>query len=235
MNKPKILAVDDDLRMLLSLEQLLLTAGYTVQTAQGGQQAISLLERERYDILLLDIIMPDMNGHQVMDFIQQHSINTMIIVVSGDTSIESAIESLRRGAYDFLRKPYTAEELFKTIENAANRKYLEIENLNLQKKIEKSEKFYRHMVQCSPDIIYILNSEGKVVFINDRVDSLLGYSPKEVLGRHYSDLVHEKDINAADHTLKKLKKNESIFSKAEIRIKYKNGVREPRFLKTHSC
>ncbi|MEZ5581665.1 MAG: response regulator [Candidatus Competibacteraceae bacterium] len=109
-----------------------------------GQQAISLLECECYDIALLDIIMPDLSGHQ-MDFIQSRSINTMIIVVSGDTSIESAIESLRRGA-DFLRKPYTAEELFKTIENAVNRKYLEFENLTLQNKLEQSEKFYRVLV-----------------------------------------------------------------------------------------
>ncbi|MEE4377104.1 MAG: EAL domain-containing protein [Candidatus Competibacteraceae bacterium] len=229
MNKPKILAVDDDQRMLQSLEKLLLTAGYEVQTAQGGQQAISLLERERYDIALLDIIMPEVGGHQVMDFIQQRNINTMIVVVSGDTSIESAIESLRRGAYDFLRKPYTTEELFKTVENAINRRLLEKENFSLQNKLEQSEKFYRHLVQCSPDIIYILDNEGRLAFVNDRVDSLLGYAPAELIGKHYSDLVYEKDMLTTYHTLSELKANESVFSKAEIRIKYNNSVQEPRF------
>jgi len=117
-----ILIVDDDPRFCDSLKVLLGNQGYQMQTSNSGREAMEYLVKNNFDLALLDMVMPEMNGHQIMDYINSKSPETLVIVITGHASMESAIESLRRGAYDYLRKPFEPEELLKTVENALNRK-----------------------------------------------------------------------------------------------------------------
>ncbi len=97
---PKILIVDDEHRMCESLRMLLGRKEYEVDTAGSGAEARAILEDKQFDVVLLDMVMPDTDGHQLMDLINQKSPDTAVIVITGYASLESAIGALKRGAYD---------------------------------------------------------------------------------------------------------------------------------------
>ena len=117
-NEQNILIVDDDPVVLKSLKDLLATRGIDADTAIGGREAIVCLDQKEYDLVLLDLQMPYVNGHDVMDHINEKKINTSVIIVSGETSFEAAKNACTQGAYDFLRKPYATDELIITINSS---------------------------------------------------------------------------------------------------------------------
>ena len=171
----KILLVDDDPVVLRSLKDLLATRGYKTDSAIGGQEAICRLDSNEYDLVLLDLHMPYVNGHDVMAHIKDNKLDTSVIVVSGETSFEAARDACAKGAYDFLRKPYATEELIITIHNALKEKRLEKNNKKMNAQLRESERLHRYLVNTSPDIIYILDKDGHFTFINERIETLLGF------------------------------------------------------------
>jgi len=196
-DQPRLLLVDDEPRLLSSLYELLQGRGYQLVTAATGSEALAHLSRLQFDLVLLDLRLPDIGGHEIMDFINEKGIGADVIVMSGEIGIDAAIGALKRGAYDYLRKPYSREELLKTVANALKQRRLEDANARIANQLENSEKMYRYLVDSSPDIIYTLNHEGKFTFVNDRVQQLLGFTREELIGKHYSILVHDEDQERA--------------------------------------
>ena len=218
-NSPRLLLVDDEPLMLNSLCALLKHRGYQLETASCGAQAIALLNKRQFDLILLDLWLPDMSGHEIMDHIIAKSIDLKVIVLSGDTGIEAAIGALKRGAYDFLRKPYSREELQQTIDNALKQRSLEHENRRIAWRLECSEKLYRYLVDSSPDIIYTLDQKGHFTFINDRAQKFLGFAPDELIGKHYSVMVHDDDIERAHYVFNERRVGERASRNVELRLK----------------
>ena len=188
---PRLLLVDDDPSLLASLRDLLAGRSYQLHNAATGKEALALLTRERFDLILLDLRLPDMTGHAIMDVINEKLIDVEVIVMSGDVGIEAAIGALNRGAYGYLRKPYSREELIKTVTNALQQRRLQMANRHIASQLENSEKLYRYLVDSSPDIIYTLDHEGRFTFVNDRAYQLLGIPREDLIGKHYSVLVHD--------------------------------------------
>lgn len=117
--KPEmILVVDDEKRQQDSLMQLMAQQGYLVDSASNGAEAIEKLKYENIGIILLDLNMGGSNGEHVMQFITDHELDTAVIVVSGETSFEAAENALKYGAYDFIRKPYSLDNLLNSVNNA---------------------------------------------------------------------------------------------------------------------
>ncbi len=220
---PRLLLVDDEPRLLSSLYELLRDRDYELVTATNGAEALAQLTRLKFDLILLDLRLPDMSGHEIMDFINAKGIEGDIIVMSGDVGIEAAIGALKRGAYDYLRKPYSREELLKTVENALQKRRLAIDNARIASQLENSEKMYRYLVDSSPDIIYTLNHEGRITFVNDRVQQLLGFSREELIGKHYSVLVHEEDLERARYAFNDRRADERASRNVELRLKSNIG------------
>jgi diguanylate cyclase (GGDEF)-like protein len=223
--QPRLLLVDDEPRLLSSLYELLRVQGsYQLVTATNGVEALAHLSRQQFDLLLLDLRLPDMSGHDIMDFVNAREIDCDVIVMSGEAGIEAAIGALKRGAYDYLRKPYNPPELIKTVENALQKRRLAVENTRIGQRLENSEKMYRYLVDSSPDIIYTLNHEGCFTFVNDRAYQLLGYSREELIGRHYSVLVHEEDQERARYVFNERRVDERASRNVELRLKCNNSV-----------
>ncbi|MBU1342537.1 MAG: response regulator [Proteobacteria bacterium] len=187
--KAKILIVDDEARICKSLATLLDEHGYDILTADSGMQALSLIEKNSFDIALLDHMLPDMLGHQLIGNIHQKNQDTVAIIMTGNASVDSAVAALRKGAYDYLRKPFEFAELLNTIQNALSQKYLKIENKNIHRKLAISQSHYRYLVDNSPDIIYTLDHTGHFTFINNSIEKLTGLKTKDVIGFHYSKIV----------------------------------------------
>ena len=217
---PRLLLVDDEPRLLNSLYELLKSGNYHLTTAASGKEAIEHLSKLQFDLVLLDLRLPDIGGHEIMDFINSRRIDANVIVLSGDRGIDAAIGALQRGAYGYLRKPYPHAELLKTIGNALHKRQLEMENRDISWRLECSEKLYRYLVDSSPDIIYTLNTEGKFTFVNDRAFQLLGQSPEDLIGKHYSTLIHEDDIERARYVFNERRIGNRASSNVELRLKH---------------
>ena len=182
----KVLIVDDDPRMCDSLEALLSNQGYEIHKSNSGHEAMECLAKTAFDLVLLDIVMPDMNGHQLMGHINSQTPETLVIILTGHASVESAIESLRRGAYDYLRKPFEPEELLTTVENALERKRAE-------EALRKSEEKYRSLFEDSRDAVVITNREGKLVDVNQAWLDLYGYTRGEIADLNVGQLYASPD------------------------------------------
>jgi diguanylate cyclase (GGDEF)-like protein/PAS domain S-box-containing protein len=216
---PTLLLVDDEPRLLASLHALLDGFGYRIETAVGGAAAIEALSRIQVDIVLLDLNMPQVSGHDVMRFMQQNAVDASVIVLSGDRDIEAAIGALRHGAWGFLRKPYQHEELLKTVTNALGKRRLEEENRAVSWRLEHSERLYRFLIDSSPDIIYTLDTSGRFTYINERVTDLLGYDRATLIGKPYSVLVHDDDLERARHVFRERRVGQRDSRSVELRLK----------------
>ena len=219
----RLLLVDDEPRLLSSLCELLRDRDYQLVTATCGAEAVEQLGKMHFDLVLLDLRLPDFGGHEIMDFMRVQGIKTHIIVLSGETGVDGAIGALKRGAFDYLRKPYTRDDLLKTVDNALRQRLLEIENRRIAWQLECSEKLYRYLVDSSPDIIYTLNQEGRFSFVNDRAHQLLGFSREELIGKHYSSVVHDDDLERAYYVFNERRVGERASRNVELRLKSLTG------------
>ena len=226
--RPRVLLVDDDPLILEGLSRLLEGRNYDIVTAQGGREALAAIGRQQFDIILLDLAMPDLDGAAVLSFLDEHEVDTPVVVVSGNTSIDAAIEALRNGATDFVRKPYEPEELLRRIDHTLARRRLEKENSLILQRLQQSEKWHRFLVNSSPDFIYTLDAEGRFTFLNDRVADLLGWDKESLLGKPYSMLIHEEDIAHAEHIFNERRTNARQQKQIELRLKCNPGQRRPR-------
>jgi len=119
-----ILLVDDDKYILDILSELLKRWGYNPIKAASGEEALEKLEEISVDLVITDIVMPEMDGYALINKILEKYPDTIIIVLTGYPSFDSAVQSIRGGAYDFLAKPVNSEELKMKIERCIERKNL---------------------------------------------------------------------------------------------------------------
>ncbi len=193
------LVVDDDQRARESLCMLLRPQWSDITEAEDGEVAIWRIQQRQFKIIILDLNMPKKSGDQVLSFIRDHKIQTTVIVLSGETSINKVTEAVRLGAYDIFKKPYSFDELEHAIHNALDKARVEQEKIQIQSRLAHSEQLHRYMVDNSPDLIYILNLKGEFSFVNDSVTKLLGYDKSDLLGKHYSLFIADEDRMKAEY------------------------------------
>jgi two-component system response regulator PilR (NtrC family) len=138
---PRILVVDDERSMRELLSIVLKREGYQVATAASGGAALAHLERERVDLLISDIRMPDMSGVDVLRTAKQVDQDIIGIVITAFASTDTAVEALRMGAYDYVTKPFAVDELKIVVRNALERRQLRDENLLLKRTLQSAHQF----------------------------------------------------------------------------------------------
>jgi two-component system response regulator PilR (NtrC family) len=121
-NTPHILVVDDELSMRELLEVLLGKEGYKVSFAENGRDAVSMIKKTYFDLLLCDIRLGDITGLDVLKAAKAQNPDALIIMISAYATTEAAVEAMNQGAYDFVPKPFDNEELKQTIKNALDLK-----------------------------------------------------------------------------------------------------------------
>ncbi len=136
MKGSKILLVDDETAFTVNMSKLLISRGYRVATADSGQAAIGLLDEEDFDVIVLDLKMPGMDGIATLREIQKQGLFTETLILTGHGSIDTALEAVKLGAYDYLTKPCEIDELVDKIEGAWKKKD-ETEQKDRTEKIQK--------------------------------------------------------------------------------------------------
>jgi two-component system, NtrC family, response regulator AtoC len=136
--KGKILVADDEASLRLLLSKELSRAGYTVDVVTNGAEAMQKIAAEYYHIVLLDIVMPKKDGIDVLRYVRAENIPTEVVILTGNATIESAIECMKLGAYDYVRKPYSLNELLIQIQRAIEHQRSKIDLKIMREDLRKS-------------------------------------------------------------------------------------------------
>ena len=137
----KILIVDDENSFRSHLAKLFERKGYLINEAKTGREALRLTSNNRFDVILLDIVLPDIDGIQVLHSLKDQATEAQIIIMTGNATIDNAIESMKSGAYDYLTKPFDIEELTILIERACELTNLRRESRHLHHELARQRKF----------------------------------------------------------------------------------------------
>jgi two-component system phosphate regulon sensor histidine kinase PhoR len=108
---PKILVVDDEMRIREGCRDVLSQEGFEVASADSGDKGLEMIAREHYDIILLDLMMPEKSGLDVLPQVKASHPDTVVIVITGYATVEHSIEAMKSGAFDFIPKPFSPEQL----------------------------------------------------------------------------------------------------------------------------
>lgn len=135
---PKILIIDDEDAIRASLKEILEYESYTVDEAADGPSGLKAAEEIKYDVIFCDIKMPGMDGIEVLEKMEQKGISSPVIMISGHGTVDTAVESLKKGAYDFIQKPLDLNRILVTLRNATETKELVEETKVLKRKIQKN-------------------------------------------------------------------------------------------------
>ena len=193
-SESRILVVDDEPGMREFLEIMLQKDGYDVDTAADGPEAIDKIEESLFDLAIVDIQMPILNGIEVLKKVSEKSPDTTVIMVTAYASHETAIEAMKLGAYDYITKPFKIDEIKLVIKKALDKKKLERENTRLRKELETQYGF-GNIIGRSPAIVKVFELIKRVAELNVSV-LITGESGtgKELVARavHYSGSRHDK-------------------------------------------
>ena len=205
----RIVVVDDDRFFRESLCALLQSRGYPAPAScDNGRDLLRLLMEASFDLVLLDLRLRDESGLDILEMLRQASLDVAVIVISGDSMIESAIGALRLGANDYLRKPYAPPVLLHTVENVLHRRDLEKSNRAMTAQLESSERMHRFLVNSSPDLIFTLDEQFNFAFVSARANQMLGCRSESLIGRSFLSIVFEDDHERTRYTLDRVRKGE---------------------------
>jgi two-component system, NtrC family, response regulator PilR len=192
----KILIVDDNPEVLKLIANILETNEYEVETVSRGESAIKKLDSNDYDMVLTDLMMPDVDGMQVLEHVKSRSTRTMCIILTGHGTIKSSVKAIKRGAFDYITKPISPSELLIIVEKALKFKNLEEENIRLKKEL-KGKYHYKNIVGTSQVVKNIYDLIEKVSDTDGTV-LITGASGtgKELIARsiHYNSQRSDKPL-----------------------------------------
>lgn len=187
--KANILVIDDDANTLASLARAFRLAGHDATVCDNAARALELAKADRFDLILSDVVMPGRDGIALLEDFKSAGINSTIVMMSGQASIEMAVKATRLGASDFLEKPISTDKLLLTVENVLRLKHLEEENRDLKKRLGR-----HHIVWASPAMKEVMAQVEQVAASETRV-CIRGETGtgKELVAR----TVHEKSPRRA--------------------------------------
>ncbi len=225
----RVLVVDDEPRLLTSLCSLLRSQEYSVTEAADGHGACQLIDRQTFDLAMLDLRMPGIDGFDVMRHIATRQPDCGVVVVSGESSFDAVSRALRRGALDYIRKPFDPDELLATVESVLEKRALLRAHEHIRGRLEKSEALHRYIVNSSPDIVFMLDGDGHFCFVNSKVESMLGYHPQELRGRHFRHIIDDRDVARGTYALNAPNISADNPRTLEVRLKTRGSRRANRY------
>jgi len=176
----RLLIVDDEKNIRGHLATFFRERGYEVQTAEGGQQALSMFAGRNPDIVLTDYRMAEMNGHELIKHIKQRDPNVMVILMTAYATVENAVAAMKEGAYDYLTKPFSLDQVEHAIERALETRHLRDEVRGLRDTLEE-----RPLLESRSPIMQRLLHDAERVALSEATILLIGESGtgKNVLAR----------------------------------------------------
>jgi two-component system sensor histidine kinase HydH len=185
--RERILVVDDDPVVGSLLGEALSSEGYQPVTCAHPGEALAAASRESFDLAFVDIHLPGMSGLDLASRLKDQDPRMEVVFVTGQGSLEIAVQAIKLGAYDYLSKPFSLNEFRLCLKRFQERQVL-------KEKARLAEQRYYHLVQNIPLLIYVLNPDFRLDFVNEACSTILGYTLEEALTspRWIIDVVHAK-------------------------------------------
>lgn len=222
-----VLIVGEQLPLLYSLQALLRINGYRTDLSSCCDDALKKLKQGRFALLLLDLQISGRDSCNLLERVAQSCVDVETVVLISDSSVVSIKDALRLGAYDFVRKPYRPEDLLVSVSRGLERQQYKQQLRRTEQALAESERMHRFIVNNSPDFIYMLNADGVFTFVNDMVEGLLGYKRHEIIGRHFSGLIHPNNADAAHRFFSEQRTGERAARSIEVRLQVNQDNFDP--------
>lgn len=206
LNDAKILVIDDEAVIRDGCARILTKEGCQVKTVENGEAGLDLIrtEDEPFDILLLDLMMPGISGMEVLDAVSRIDQALSVIVITGYATVESAVDAMKGGAYDFIAKPFTPDQLRIVVERALERKSLLKEAENLRNEREKSlrdvadeKSRITTIINCMVDGVLVTDRESRIVLHNPAATRLLGIEGLQIIDESLRRCINNEDLARA--------------------------------------
>jgi len=201
LNTIRVLVVDDEKDIRDGSERILSRLGFQVQKTTTGLDALEILSQDKISIVFLDLKMPGMEGMEVLEHIMEMDRSIIVIVVTGFATVETAIEAMKKGAYDFIPKPFEPDQMRITAKRAADRVLLarETKKLEMEKRrtlldldMEKSRLYT--IVKSLPNGVLVTSADGNVVLMNPAFRDYLGKNIPSTPGMAIEDYLPDADL-----------------------------------------
>ncbi|HBB41333.1 MAG: hypothetical protein COW73_04465 [Nitrospirae bacterium CG18_big_fil_WC_8_21_14_2_50_70_55] len=211
MSRGRILLVDDEASIRSTLSLILSREGYEVVTAADLASGTAQCGTQEWDVVLTDMILPDGSGIELMRCMHERGSQVPVIAITGEPNLDTAVEAVRLGAYDYVSKPLRRETLVRVVERALERYRLSRENARYRHDLERlveartgeliaSERRYRELIEGAPEMIHQLDEAGRFLAVNRTQLSTLGYTLDELLQQPLASICAEDQAEqVADH------------------------------------
>ena len=193
---PSVLIIDDDPVILEVISEILRTSGYEVAVAPNGESGIKELGNDYYDLVLTDLMMPDVDGMEILNHVVTQLPKTMCIIFTGYGTIKSSVEAIKNGAFDYITKPITSDELLVVMEKALKFKGLEEENIRLKRELRQRYR-YSNLIGTSEALKTVYDLIEKVADTDSTIlISGASGTGKELVARaiHYNSSLSNKPL-----------------------------------------
>jgi signal transduction histidine kinase len=199
-----VLVVDDEKVVRDGCNRILSPEGFQVLTAENGQDALEVLDRQPANVILCDLKMPVMGALEVLEAVDRRYPDIPVIIITGHGTVESAVECMKLGAYDFITKPFRADHLILVVKRALEKQALERKARQLQE--ERARSLYdlaaeqsrvRTIVSCMADGVLVTTPELEVVLHNPASTRLLEFLPPDNQGRSLSEYIDDDNLGDA--------------------------------------
>lgn len=199
-----VLVVDDEKVVRDGCNRILTPEGFQVLTAENGQDALEVLDRQPANVILCDLKMPVMGALGVLEAVGQRYPDIPVIIITGHGTVESAVDCMKKGAYDFITKPFRADHVVLVVKRALEKQELERRAKQLQE--ERARSLYdlaaeqsrvRTIVSCMADGVLVTTPELEVVLHNPASTRLLEFMPSESQGGALSDYIDDDNLGKA--------------------------------------
>lgn len=207
-----ILVIDDEQIMREGCSRILSKDGWAVITAENGKQGLDEIQNHlgKMDVILLDLMMPGMSGMEVLDQVRTIDPNLLVIVITGYATVESAVEAMKKGAYDFIPKPFTPDQLRIVVRRAIEKRTLQKEAEFLRREREKSlldiateKSKIKTIINCMGDGVLVCDRDGRIVLTNPAASRMFKVSETSLLGNSLLECnLHPELFKTIDESLK---------------------------------
>ncbi len=192
---PTILVIDDEARIRDACQLVLSEKGFEVETAADGEKGLTMIKESHFDIVLVDLMMPTISGFDVLTEVRKSHPDTIVIVITGYATLEHSIEAMKKGAFDFIPKPFTPDQLRAVVDKS-------LRYTRALKDISESKSRLRVMVNRLSDGVMTTDADKKIAQINTSFLHLVGHHGKDVIGRPVEEIIRDPEmLRAIDQTL----------------------------------
>jgi PAS domain S-box-containing protein len=232
-----LLLADDEKVIRDGVQRILSREKIAITLAENGLQAWELLQQNPFDLVLLDIMMPVMNGMEVLEKVQGLFPDQIVIIITGHATVELAVEAMKHGAYDIITKPFTPDQLRLVVRRALEKRALQIEAERLRREQEKSLKDIARekgriqtIIRCMASGVLVTDPDRNIVLHNPASIHLLGLPYQDLLGNPLPEASELKILSGAIDQVLSQGEGSSVISQ-----EFSLGRNDPVYLRAHTA